>query len=281
MADNQSEQPVASGQSMKKTDQLVTKFVGKSEKVQGKISKTDDEEDKDQPAGGFDDTPVPKAPVGYTIKITFHRAENLPVADINTLSSDPYVKAVLRTSLTKRHKQDPDLTLRTPTIHKSTEPTWDTEWIIANIPSSGFKMKCRLYDEDPADKDDRLGNAHIDVSHIDDNWQGFKEKKFELKKRMGSKRAYLLKGAASLLKGHKIEGFLIVSVENLGKSDDEHGGRAYTIGPLAWSRHFSPLIGRLVGTKDPDKEMEDGKNNVGDYKYDSLTLFLVGYADDH
>jgi hypothetical protein len=30
---------------------------------------------------------------GYTLKITFHRAEDLPVADFGSFSSDPYISA--------------------------------------------------------------------------------------------------------------------------------------------------------------------------------------------
>jgi hypothetical protein len=60
-----------------------------------------------------------------------------------------------------------------------------------------------------------------------------------------------------------MSGDLIVSIENLGKTPGEEGGRAYTVGPLPWSRHYSPLIGRLTGTK--DSEQKDGKN-VSRYK---------------
>ncbi len=101
-----------------------------------------------QPPGGFDSTPIPDAPPGYTVKFTFHRAENLPAADIGTGSSDPFLTATLSTSLLKRHKEDPDLIYRTRTIRKSLEPHWEEEWIVANVPTSGFRLKCRLYDED-------------------------------------------------------------------------------------------------------------------------------------
>jgi hypothetical protein len=250
-------------------DKITPKVVGKTEKAEQKYlshgKKDDDSEKKDkQPAGGFDSTPLPKAPPGYTIKITFHKAENLPFADFGTLSSDPYILAVLKTDLPKRHKQDPDLILRTPTIHKNTNPEWEAEWIIANIPASGFHLKCRLYDEDPSDHDDRLGNAHINVGHISESWTGFSRQKFELKSRMGSKRAYTLRGVAALVKRDvKLHGNLIVSVESLGKTDCENGGMAYTIGPLYWSRHYSPLIGRLAGTKD----VEQGKDGKETQRY--------------
>lgn len=103
---------------------------------------------KANPPGGFDSTPIPSAPPGYTVKFTFHRAENLPTADISTGAADPFLTATLSTSLPKRHKEDPDLCYRTRTIRKCLEPQWEEEWIVANVPSSGFRLKCRLYDED-------------------------------------------------------------------------------------------------------------------------------------
>ncbi|OCT46583.1 C2 domain protein [Cladophialophora carrionii] len=282
MADNDSEAPVLrkDGVIPHQADKLGPKLADKTEKLEQvyrSAAGADNSEKKEKkgPAGGFDDTPVPRAPPGYTVKITFHKAENLPFADFGTLSSDPYVLAILQTDLPKRHKQDPDLKLRTPTIHRNTDPEWETEWIIANIPATGFHMKCRLYDEDPADSDDRLGNAHVDVPHIDDNWKGFSHKIFQLKKRMGSKRAYTLRGCAALVSRRvKLHGDLIVSVENLGRTDAENGGRVYTIGPLPWSQHHSPLIGRITGTKNTEQG-KDGKE-VQRYNFQSIQMQFRG-----
>ncbi|GAM86343.1 hypothetical protein ANO11243_043570 [Dothideomycetidae sp. 11243] len=216
-------------------------------------------EEEDKPAGGFDDTPIPKAPPGYTVKFTFIRATNLPMADINTLSSDPYVAAELSTSLPQRHKEDPPLRFRTQTIRRNTDPTWNSEWIVANVPSSGFKLKARLYDEDPADHDDRLGNAHIHVSRIDENWPGIKEQAYSIKKRMGSKRAYLVRAVATCIRATKhMNGDLLISVEVLGRTKDENGGRAYTVGPSWWVKHYSPMLGRITGMKE-DHDGEDPK----------------------
>ena len=92
------------------------------------------EEDEKKPAGGFDDAPIPQAPPGFTVKFTIHRAHSLPFADFNTLSSDPYVMAELQTDLPTRHKQDPPMRWRTPTIRRCLEPVWDSEWIVANVP---------------------------------------------------------------------------------------------------------------------------------------------------
>lgn len=253
-----------------------TRYIDKVGHWQEKAQKFTGADPDEEPAGGFDDTPVPDAPPGFTIRITFHRAENLPFSDFPTLSTDPYIHATFKTELAKRHKQDPDLFLRTPTIHKNTDPRWETQWVIAHVPASGFYLKCRLYDEDPADHDDRLGNVHINVGNIGEDWGGIKEQAFELKKRMGSKRAYTLRGIAALLnKSVKMSGRLIVSVENLGRSPGNSGGRCYTVGPLAWSRHHSPLIGLIAGTKDREASKK-GKKSVERYNFQAIQMQLRG-----
>jgi hypothetical protein len=222
--------------------------------------------DKKDPPGGYDATPIPSAHDGYTVKFTFIRAENLPMSDLNTRSSDPYINATLTApGLSKRHKEDPEMILRTKTIHKSTNPEWNQEWIVAGIPSSGFRIKCRLYDEDASDYDDRLGNVTIWVHSIGESWPGIKEQSYDIKKRMGSKRAYLIRGCATLFDSNvHMGGRLIFSAELLGKSDPPHG-RMYTLGPIAWTKHFSPMIGRLAGTKAPERG-EDGKGKTEKYE---------------
>ncbi|RMZ78233.1 hypothetical protein DV738_g4061, partial [Chaetothyriales sp. CBS 135597] len=230
---------------------------------------------KKGPAGGYDATPVPSAPPGYTLRITFDGAENLPFADLPTLSSDPYVFAVLKTGLAKRHPEDADLSLRTPTIHRNKNPTWKTEWIVANVPASGFSLKCEVYDEDPSDHDDRLGKVRVEVPAISDDWQGFTKQKFQLQKRSASKRAYLFRALATLFcRNVEMSGYLIVSVENLGRTPGKDGGRAYTVGPLAWSRHYSPLIGRLTGTKGSESD-KDG-TTVEKYNFQAVQMQLTG-----
>ena len=214
-----------------------------------------------QPAGGFDSTPVPRAPPGYTVKFTFHRATNLPMADINSVSSDPFILATLYTGLPKRHKEDPDLTVRTNTIRRNVNPEWNFEWIVANVPASGFKLKARIYDEDPADHDDRLGNATIISERIDEHWPGIGYQSYKIKKRMGSKRAYLIRMFAVCTRQTKhLNGSLTVSAELLGRTQDTNGGRAYTLGPNWWTKHYSPLLGRLTGSKDPKENGEQETN---------------------
>ncbi|KAK4935866.1 hypothetical protein LTR66_015407, partial [Elasticomyces elasticus] len=257
------------------TDKYGNKFVDKIGELQSKTDKHTKDDDK-PPAGGFDDTELPNTPPGYTIRITFHRAENLPFADLPQFSSDPYIHATIKTALPERHKQDPDLTLRIPTLHKTVDPNWGTQWVVAHMPASGFFLKCRIYDEDATDHDDRLGNVHVNVDRIDDNWKGFHEETFKLKKRMGSKRAYLVRGLAALMSRKiKMSGHLIVSVENLGRSPGDSGSRAYTVAPLPWSRHNSPLIGRLAGTKNMQSG-KDGKSKSEKYNFQAIQMQLRG-----
>jgi C2 domain len=264
------------------SDKAGKKFLRETDKLHAKAeafatqSHKDEHEKKDkQPAGGFDATPISSAPPGYTIRITFHRAENLPFADFNSLSSDPYVIANLKTDLQKRHKEDPDLLFRTPTIRRNTNPEWNAVWTVAHVPPSGFAIKIRLFDEDPADHDDRLGNVHLHINGINEGWTGLKEQQYTVRKRMASKRAYLIRGCAALIwRQVKMDAQLIISVECLGRSEGD-GGRAYTIGLLPWTRHHSPLIGRLTGTKDWS-ETEDGKKKPEKYNFQAIQMQLAG-----
>ena len=210
--------------------------------------------EKKPPPGGFDDTPVPIARPGLTVRITFHCARNLPTADINSLSSDPFIVAQLNTSLPTRHKEDPPLVFRTPTIHRTQNPEWNAQWVVANVPTSGFQMKIRIYDEDPADHDDRLGNAHLVVGTISANRPGLRLHDLKIEKRMESKRAWIVTGCLALAKFQiHLDMRLTVSVEVLGATEGQ-GGKVYTIGPQYWSTHFSPMIGRLTGTKVPGEK---------------------------
>lgn len=212
-----------------------------------------------KPPGGFDKTPLPDAPPGYTLRFKFRSAANLAPADLSTASSDPFLTATLKASNPKRHKEDPDLVHRTRTIRKTTEPEWNEEWIVANVPRSGFTLKCRLYDEDAADHDDRLGNVTIKVPQVYEEWEGIPPpgKEFEGKKRMMSKRAFLVKGIASLIYSDThLAPRLCISIEVLGKSDPPYA-QMYTVGPTMWTKHFSPMIGRLAGTKVNKDEEHD------------------------
>ena len=254
---------------------IATKVDAKADKLQGKAAKHGQGEKVDnKPAGGFDETPIPRAPPGFDVKFTFHRAAQLPMADINSMSSDPYVIAKLSSKLPTRHKQDPPMLFRTPTIRKSCDPEWNSEWIVANVPASGFALKARIYDEDPADHDDRLGNVTIHIDSISERWQGIHEGHYKIKKRMGSKRAYLIRGCSAMFsRGIHMSGDLVMSAEVLGRTESDDGGRMWTIGPCNWTQHLSPMIGRLAGTKAPG---QDGK--TGKYSYVKPPLLNFSYT---
>ncbi|KAK5988175.1 hypothetical protein PT974_12315 [Cladobotryum mycophilum] len=226
-----------------------------------------DEHKEKQPPGGFDTTPLPDAPQGYTVRFIFHSAKDLPVADFHTGSSDPYVIATLKGTQPKRHKEDPDLTHRTETKRRTLEPVWDDEWVVANVPPGGFSLKCRMYDEDAADKDDRLGNVTIKVDQVSEDWEGIPApgKEFPAKKRVMSKRAYLLKGLSNAVHGGHITPKLRVSIQVLGKSPPPFA-QMCTIGPTNWIKHYSPMIGRLIGTKVNTDEHDDEKGDSGEDK---------------
>ncbi|KAI4191929.1 MAG: hypothetical protein LQ348_003348 [Seirophora lacunosa] len=257
------------------TDAFATKFVDKTTDWQQKVSRRRaTKNESSQPAGGLDKTPVPDAPPGYTLKFIFHRANSLPMADINSLSSDPYLYVQLYTGLPSRHKQDPPMRFRTPTIRKSTDPVWNCEWIVANVPATGFKLKARIYDEDPANYDDRLGNVHVNVDSIHDTWSGIKEQQYKIKKRMGSKRAYFIRGCVAMFNRNiEMSGNVVISVQMLSKTDvGTNGGRTWTIGPCAWSRHLSPMIGRIAGTKGPDQGKDGTKSQSYNFQANQFQL---------
>ncbi len=165
----------------------------------------------------------------------------------------------------KRHKEDPLLIHRTRTIRRSTEPEWNEEWVVANVPSSGFSLKCRLYDEDWPDHNDRLGNVTVTIPHLDENWKDSAPmaRSSRPKKRMGSKRAYFIKGIQTALSKHaSMTPRLCLKIEVLGRSDPPHA-QMYTVGPTRWIKHFSPMIGRLTGIKvNKDEEKDAGGPNT-------------------
>ncbi|WQF84327.1 Putative C2 domain-containing protein [Colletotrichum destructivum] len=226
--------------------------------------------DKTKPSGGFDTTPLPDAPPGYTVRFIFHRASNLPAADIGTRSSDPFIHVTLRAAVPKRHKEDPDLVHRTETKRRTTEPVWNDEWVVANIPAAGFILKCRLYDEDWPDHDDRLGNVTVKVPYVGEDWEGFPQPghEFVAKKRMGSKRAYFVKAITSHFDPRTdMSPRLWISMEVLGKSDPPYA-QMCTIGPTSYFKHFSPMIGRLTGIKVNRDEEADARSDLFDESQD-------------
>ena len=243
---------------------------------------------KDGPEGGFDALRIPRAPPGvvdHTLKITFHRATHLVMGDAHAFSSDPYILAQLNTNLPQRHKEDPHLRFRSPTVRKSVDPEWNEDWIVANVPSSGFTLKVRVYDEDPADQDDLLGKCHVHVPSISDGWAGLDDQAYQLSLRRSSKRAVLIRSLAVCFgTARHITGDLYVSIQNLGRTgDDEQNCKAYTVGPCRWFRHHSPLLGRIANVKEPSKDDSQDRpasgekqKNIEQYNFQANQMQLQG-----
>ena len=210
------------------------------------------EKDK-QPPGGLDKTPLGHSKQDrYTVRITFHSATNVPVSDINTGNSDPFVLAQLQTDLPPRHSEDPHLRFRSKTIHRSTEPVWNAEWVVGGIPESGFMLKTRLYDADDYDRDDRLGTLHYHSGRLGEHWKGLNKEEFKLKKSGAHPLVYGLRWCTSIVRSSRnLHAKLIISVEILGKTEGEDMGKAFTLNNF-YFKHFSPLIGKIAGTKDAD-----------------------------
>ncbi|KAI9826524.1 MAG: hypothetical protein M1826_006625 [Phylliscum demangeonii] len=243
------------------------KEAGKAEREES--SKHEENKGKPKPPGGYDETPVAKMPPGLTLRITFHRASSVPTADLHCLSSDPFVLAEITTAIPSRHREDPPLQFRTPTVRKNCNPVWNATWVVANVPRTGFRLKMRVFDEDPSDHDDRLGDADLDVSRLDEKWPDLQERELKLKKSWGSKRALLITACLAMASSNvHLMGTVTISVDVLGPTSGP-GGKLYTIGPQYWMKHFSPMVGRIAGTKVPGK---GGKAEHYDFEANQMQL---------
>ena len=183
----------------------------------------------------------------YTLEITFHGGRNLPIADFNNLSCDAYIVATIklpdhyreRHGLTNNRDGSsnyPPVRWRTPTCRHSRDPTWNHPWIVSGVPSSGCELVMRVRDEDPGDRDDRLGKAVFPFKPGELK-EGYEAKMVECKimKRKGSFRPWIQTYIASVFPGQKLEnmkhGRVIISVKVIGKAMDQNDRRVYTIGP--------------------------------------------------
>ena len=109
----------------------------------------------------------------YTVEITIHKAQHVPVGDILNVSCDPYICATLHPqNLTQGKPDGPPqrqvLEYRTRTVRSSLEPIFDCKWIVGGITESGFVLNLRLRDEDPGQflNDDRLGKGMLRVPSL-------------------------------------------------------------------------------------------------------------------
>lgn len=130
----------------------------------------------------------------------------------------------------------------------------------------------RIMDEDRMNHDDHLGDVKVVLTDIGGSgWNDIVQKPYDISKRHASKRANMVRAAFTVI--HPVRRALVhhenkaedhhneelyLSIEVLEKmSPDQDVGKAYTIGPCRWIQHYSPLIGRFVGTKESSSETED------------------------
>lgn len=173
----------------------------------------------------------------YTCKITFLKVDNVPVADFNDLSCDPYIQATLSQDPTGDPSNPQYLTYRTRTCRRTLHPEFNEQWIVGGIPESGFLLSCKLRDEDPGNYDDDLGKTVLRMPNegegkFSEGWNSGK-REYKVYKRNGSLTSRLFTWTARAVTrgnvGHHVR--LWVSVEILGKSDNQKDRRMYTIGP--------------------------------------------------
>ncbi|KAI0647686.1 hypothetical protein C8Q79DRAFT_999308 [Trametes meyenii] len=219
--------------------------------------------------------PTSSLPPRYTCEIVFHSATNVPLADLNDLSSDPYIFATLNAPALSSgsSRPGPDLgspgsesgeciSFRTSTARRSLNPTFDARWIVSGIPALGFVLTLYLYDEDPGNRDDKLGKAALrfpdpncdslegGARELQEGWDSGK-REYKIHKRHGSVRTrlgtYVTKMVTRGRVGHRTR--IFVSVRVLGPAPALKGneaGRIYTLGPHVFVRHFSPLAAHLT-----------------------------------
>ena len=179
----------------------------------------------------------------YTVEITIHRAQHVPIGDIFSFSSDPNIWATLH----PRNSTQPNdscqgqvLKYRTHTVRRSLEPIFDCKWVVGGIPESGFALELRLRDEDPGQffRDDRLGKGVVLVpglgEKLEEGWE-LNESECKIKKKQGAITSHISTYIARVISrgsiGHHTR--VWVSVRVLGKSRvlEEDPNRIYTLGP--------------------------------------------------
>ncbi|KAF8323714.1 hypothetical protein DL93DRAFT_2069671 [Clavulina sp. PMI_390] len=196
----------------------------------------------------------------WTVEFTFHGAKSVPVADFPSFTSDPFLACSLAVPAHPHFNDDNPLVYRSPTVRAELNPTWEAKWRVAGIPASGFKLVIRLRDEDPSDHDDRLGSLTIREENIHEGL--FRDHvEYDVKKRRGSVRAYFLTYLASAVsKNISVHARFYMSIKVIGKTPNQDDRRVYTVGPHWWSVHYSPLIGKITGTRAPDVRADDDPN---------------------
>ncbi|ORY84789.1 hypothetical protein BCR37DRAFT_251546 [Protomyces lactucae-debilis] len=184
----------------------------------------------------------------YECQIQFVSGENLPIGDIWGANSDPYIIAILG------HKTANELQYRTSTCRATRNPSWQDQdtWHVGGI-AEDSELKLRVFDEDPRKmNNDRLGVASFAMKGLAEMCdKGPQEIVLKVRKRKASAKVYILTYLWSfgLFQDLKAKSAL-VKIKLTVKQDEEARPKPALVGPIRYSIHFSPLLGRLAGTKD-------------------------------
>lgn len=199
-----------------------------------------------------DTTAALAAPLGtsYTLTVVFRRAHDLPIADIPSFSSDPFIRAWVSFP----GVAFPSLNYRSPTIHRTLNPEWDAKWSVANVPASGLRLDIAVRDEDQGDRDDKLGVATVETGPLSIGWAREDEAGLSvLRGKGGTWIAFTRFLSAGCLHGRTrklggsvdisivVEGTTELPAEELGLEGGKTIPNAYTVGPSKRARPTGPL----------------------------------------
>jgi len=195
----------------------------------------------------------------YTCLITIHRASNVPISDLNTFSSDPYLYLTLSAD-EGAEGQVQTLTHRIQTERRTRDPTFNAEWVVSGLPARGFNLAVTLIDEDPGNYDDKLGQAVLRFPSVgqtfEESWESG-EQEYKVHKRKGQLKSkfgtFVARAVTRGKVGHRCR--VWISVKVLGKAGDQKDHRIYTYGPHRYVQHFSPILGSFLGAaKAPNED---------------------------
>ncbi|BFZ53461.1 hypothetical protein PYCC9005_000485 [Savitreella phatthalungensis] len=188
----------------------------------------------------------------YTVAIQFVKAAHVPIGDFFNGSSDPYIVGLMN------HKTDDELVFRTSTCRSTRFPEWqhDDVWQVSGVKEGTF-VKLRMYDEDPRKLDnDRLGVSELKLENLEqlcketEGSKSGKEITLKVQKRQANAKVYFLTYIHSWFAFQDLNRQSASLVLRLKvRKDEESLPEPRQTGPLRYSIHFSPMLGRMAGTK--------------------------------
>ncbi|KAK7692157.1 hypothetical protein QCA50_003776 [Cerrena zonata] len=198
----------------------------------------------------------------YTCEVSINRATDVPISDLNNLSSDPYVRATLSTKYgSSGHSEEQhSINFRTHTERRTLNPVFNEKWVVSGIPSSGFTLTLNVRDEDPGNHDDQLGKSTVvfpsQGQQLNDEWSSG-EVECKVHKRKGNLKSKLTTYGVRMLTCGGVEHHcrLWIRVRVLSRAENQDDKRVYTLGPQRYFQHFSPMLGFFLGsTKAPNTD---------------------------